>query len=156
VETIEAGGFQTNPDWGPVVLQPPDQRLVSAGAVGETTLPTSATLAWESDDELGCADIDSTAEKNFRRQLVHGWLLELICGSGFRPGQTLGADLEHAGSKGLRFSTASKREGRGPFLRQAQPRPQDGTTSPPKRDLIVVASGNGRYKDGAPGLNVCV
>jgi hypothetical protein len=29
---------------------------------------------------------------------VHEGLLELICGSGFRPGQTLGADLEHAGA----------------------------------------------------------
>jgi hypothetical protein len=42
---------------------------------------------------------------------VHAWLLELICGSGFRPGQTLGADLEHAGSKGLRFSNGVKRQG---------------------------------------------
>src|ERR1019366_1499779 len=92
------------------------------------------------------------AEKTFRRRLVHEWLLELICDSGFRPGQTLGADLEHAGSKGLRFSTASKREGRGPFFAQAQSRPKGGTTSPPKRDLILVASGDGRYKGGAPGL----
>src|SRR5712692_5968801 len=122
---------------------------MSAGAVGETALPPSPTYAFEGDDELGCADINSAAGKNFRR-LVHEWLLELICGSGFRPGQTLGADLEHAGSQGLRFSTASKREGRGPLFKQAQSRPKGGTASPPKRDLIVVTSGNGRYKGGFP------
>ncbi len=81
---------------------------MTTGAVGKTALPVFLAFGFKSDDELGSTDIDSTAEENFRRQLVHEWLLELICDSGFRPGQTLGADLEHAGSQGLRFSTASE------------------------------------------------
>ncbi len=107
---------------------------MTTGAVGKTALPVFLAFGFESDDELGSTDIDSTAEENFRRQLVHEWLLELICDSGFRPGQTLGADLEHAGSQGLRFSTASEEKGRRPLFAQAQLRPKGGTASPPKRD----------------------
>jgi hypothetical protein len=103
-----------------------------ASAVRKTTLSVSSVFDFESDDQLDRTNIDSTTEKIFPRRLVHAWLLELICGSGFRPGQTLGGDLEHAGSKGLRFSTASKEKGRRPIFAQAHPRPKGGTASPPE------------------------
>src|SRR5712692_8979784 len=123
---------------------------MAAGAVGKAALPATRIFGLHGDGELQGADIDTTAGKKFCGRLVHEWLLELICDPAFRPGSTLGADLEHAGSQGLRFSTASKREGRGPIFRQAQLRPKGGTASPPKRDLSVVASGNRRYKGGRP------
>jgi len=71
IETVETGGFQANPDPRPGFLQPRDQRLMAAGAVGKTTLPVSSAFDFESDDQLSRTNIDSTTEKIFRRRLVH-------------------------------------------------------------------------------------
>ncbi|HKW18707.1 MAG TPA: hypothetical protein VJO35_14465, partial [Terriglobales bacterium] len=41
-----------------------------------------------------------------------------------------------------------RREGRGPLFDQAHPRPKGGTTSPPKRNLILGHDRQPRYKGG--------
>ena len=61
-------------------------------------------------------------------------------------GLTACAHLEHAGSKGLRFSTACKQRGGGRFTVQAQAGwPQVRTALPPKREIILTPL-NATYK----------
>jgi hypothetical protein len=59
-----------------------------------------------------------------------------------------GPAFRHAQESGALLFSRSLREGRGPLSRQAHLRPEGGTASPPKRDLMVVTSGTGRYKGG--------
>src|SRR5262249_38976124 len=93
-----------------MTLQPANQQAMTPATIGEC--PTLHRAAHQYHDQLFSAHIDSTPHSYFRRLLVHACLLELSCVR-LPPRQTVVADLEHAGSVGLRFSTASQQKGGG-------------------------------------------
>jgi hypothetical protein len=126
IQRVDAGSFQRNPHRCLPLAQPGQKRLMAACVIGKLSPRQTSISRDQSYRQRSSADIDPAKHSRLRggNLLVHrppsgiGWsrLPSLSAANGL----TARADLEHAGSKGLRFSTAYKQRGGGRSTGQAQ------------------------------------
>src|SRR5882672_3213492 len=81
-------------------------------------------------------------------EVVHTWLLELICLPASAPGKLLAPTLNMQAHKAFDSPRRQKRRGGGRSLHRLNCGLRVGRPLRRKRDLIVVTFRNGRYKGG--------